>query len=293
MKRFYTLIVAAALMLTAAASVLTFPQTTSAASRTDPAPQIASAGVQQYCTYVVKRGEALYMIAARYHVTTAYLAQLNNLYNPNYIYAGMVLRVPCPNPYPPQPNPYPPGPSYPICNYYIVQPGDWVKTIAYRFGTTWQAIAIVNRLPNPNVIYPGQRLAIPCPYPPPQPPPPVCPGCPPCQGCPPYPPPPPPVYPTPAPIFAQVQIRDNFFAPAVITVHQYQVVQWTNMGNASHTVTQGLCPNGVCTPTPGGFNSGLINPGQSFQYQFNTLGTFAYFSGPDGAGMVASVAVVP
>ena len=49
-----------------------------------------------------------------------------------------------------------------ICSYYLVRPGDYLNSIAARYGTTWQAIAQVNRLYNPNVIYTGMRLAIPC-----------------------------------------------------------------------------------------------------------------------------------
>ncbi|TAH48380.1 MAG: LysM peptidoglycan-binding domain-containing protein [Chloroflexota bacterium] len=297
----------------AAALLLAVPPTTNAAAIDHQTVQSAQPQQGAFCTVTVQRGEALYMIAARFRTTTAYLAALNNLFNPNYIYAGMVLKVPCaPQPWPqpqPQPQPHPqpqPGPG--ICTYYIVQRGDWLKTIAWRFGVSWQAIAQANGLHNANYIYAGQRLAIPCaqpippvcpgcppcqgcppPVPPPQPP--VCPGCPPCQGCPPpvYPTQPPP--PTAIPVYANVEIRDDFFVPPVITVRQYQFVQWTNRGNRPHTVTQGLCPGGQCAPTPGGFNSGVLNPGATFGHQFTQLGTFAYFDAASGVG--GTVAVVP
>lgn len=44
---------------------------------------------------------------------------------------------------------------------YVVQRGDTLRLIATRYGITWQDIAIVNNLPNPNRIYPGQVLVIP------------------------------------------------------------------------------------------------------------------------------------
>lgn len=44
---------------------------------------------------------------------------------------------------------------------YIVQSGDNLRAIAVRYGTTWQALAEVNHLANPNRIYPGQVLVIP------------------------------------------------------------------------------------------------------------------------------------
>lgn len=49
-----------------------------------------------------------------------------------------------------------------ICSYYTVRPGDYLKLIAARFGTTWEEIAQANRLYTPNLIYAGMRLAIPC-----------------------------------------------------------------------------------------------------------------------------------
>jgi murein DD-endopeptidase MepM/ murein hydrolase activator NlpD len=44
---------------------------------------------------------------------------------------------------------------------YIVQAGDTLVGIAFRYGTTAQAIALANNLANPNLIAVGQRLLIP------------------------------------------------------------------------------------------------------------------------------------
>jgi plastocyanin len=90
-----------------------------------------------------------------------------------------------------------------------------------------------------------------------------------------------------------VQAKDDYFEPAVITVRAGQFVQWINQGKYQHTVTQGLCPNGICTATPGGFNSGVLSPGGTTGFQFNQLGTFAYFCQIHGARMTGSVAVTP
>ena len=46
---------------------------------------------------------------------------------------------------------------------YVVQPGDTLGAIAARHGTTVAAIAQANSIVNPNLIYPGQRLALPGP----------------------------------------------------------------------------------------------------------------------------------
>jgi LysM repeat protein len=45
-------------------------------------------------TYTVQRGDTLSSIARRFNVTTATLAQLNNIANANLIYVGQVLRIP-------------------------------------------------------------------------------------------------------------------------------------------------------------------------------------------------------
>lgn len=60
---------------------------------------------------------------------------------------------PCPPPAP-QPSPCPVT--------YVVKKGDSVYKIAQRFGTTMQAIILANNLKNPDLIFPGQVLYIPC-----------------------------------------------------------------------------------------------------------------------------------
>ena len=147
-----------ALVLTTAFLVL--PGSAFAANQVaDPAP--SGTWAQSDCTYTVSRGDILSRIAVRYGTNYRALAALNGLSNPNKIFAGMVLRVPC------AASANPPGtgtgqlPSG-ICSYYVVRAGDYLKSIAARFGTTWQAIAGANRLVNPNLIHPGLRLAIPC-----------------------------------------------------------------------------------------------------------------------------------
>lgn len=45
-------------------------------------------------TYVVRHGDQLRFIAARYGTTWQIIASYNGLYNPNLIYAGQVLQIP-------------------------------------------------------------------------------------------------------------------------------------------------------------------------------------------------------
>lgn len=58
-----------------------------------------------------------------------------------------------------------------------------------------------------------------------------------------------------------------------ISVKALDIVLWENADTAAHTVTSGM-------PDPGSdglFDSGLIGPGKSFQYQFTEVGDFEYF----------------
>jgi LysM repeat protein len=78
------------------------------------------------------------------------VAHANGIWDVNYIRTGQVLFIPVPAPAPvPQPR------------IYIVQPGNTLAGIAWRFGTTVWTIAQANGIWNPNLIYVGQRLYIP------------------------------------------------------------------------------------------------------------------------------------
>ena len=47
--------------------------------------------------------------------------------------------------------------------HYVIQPGDTLFFIAQRFGSTVERILRHNCIPNPDLIYPGQFIIIPCP----------------------------------------------------------------------------------------------------------------------------------
>ena len=112
---------------------------------------IAPAPPPGYAVYhVVQWGENLTRIALRYGTTVWAIAQANGIWNINFIRAGQVLLIPVPGP-----TPKPPA------RVYIVQRGDTLSAIAWRFGTTVWAIAQANGIWNPNLIYIGQTLYIP------------------------------------------------------------------------------------------------------------------------------------
>lgn len=124
-------------------------------AQTVPPPGGSSSGSTQ-TTYVVRAGDDLKSIAARYGTTWQILAAVNGIINPNVIYPGQRLIIAYSMPTVPS-NPPPTSGG----TIYVVQNGDTLQTIAARFGTTAQAIAAANNLPNVNYIQAGMRLTIP------------------------------------------------------------------------------------------------------------------------------------
>ncbi len=98
--------------------------------------------------------------------------------------------------------------------------------------------------------------------------------------------------PMPAPQAGQgtVTIQGFAFNPGTITVRVGQQVVWVNRDSAPHTSTSGSCSGGTCTPAPG-WDSGTLNPGQSFAFTFTSAGTFSYFCRIHGASMQGTVVV--
>lgn len=124
-------------------------------------PQIKAAPSEDNwggCWYTVRRGDTLFSIGMRYGVSPWYLAQINGLYNPNLIFAGMTITVPCDGhqPRPPKPPPQPPCGE----TTYLVKPGDNLFRIALNHGSTVNAIRDANHLWG-KVLRPGTTLVIP------------------------------------------------------------------------------------------------------------------------------------
>ena len=137
-RRFALIVLVVALLLAATATV-------SVAS-----PQTATTCVAYH---TVKVGETLSSISRAYNVTVQALMAANNIYNPNVIYAGQTLCIPGATTNPPPP---------PCGTYYTVKWGDTLSSIAARYGTTMQAIMTANNIANPNYIYAGMILYVPC-----------------------------------------------------------------------------------------------------------------------------------
>ncbi len=116
-------------------------------------------------TYTVQRGDTLYSIARRHNTTTAELARLNNIVNPNWLYPGQVLWLPGAGcqasgaATPPAPTAV--SAASAAAQTHVVQRGDTLSQIAARYGVSVAALVAANNLPNAARIYAGQVLAIP------------------------------------------------------------------------------------------------------------------------------------
>jgi len=99
--------------------------------------------------HTVQPGETLWMIAAQYGVTSAEIAEANDIMNPDVIVAGTELWIP------------EGGATGGGEVTYIVEPGDTLAGIAAAFGVDTFALAMVNDIDPPYVIFPGQELVIP------------------------------------------------------------------------------------------------------------------------------------
>jgi len=78
-----------------------------------------------------------------------------------------------------------------------------------------------------------------------------------------------------------VYMRGSVFSVPNLTISAGSKVTWINDDNMVHTVTA----------NDASFSSGDINPGSSFSYTFNTVGTYNYYC-THHAGMTAVVTVL-
>lgn len=104
-------------------------------------------------TYVVRWGDTLFSIAARFGVSVEAIKSANGL-SSDIIRVGQQLVIPVAS----APSTPAPGGSTTV---HIVQPGETLFRIALRYNTTVEAIAQANGISNPWYIYPGQQLTVP------------------------------------------------------------------------------------------------------------------------------------
>jgi peptidoglycan endopeptidase LytE len=105
-------------------------------------------------SYTVAAGDTLSSIAARFGTTYQTLASANHLANPNLIYPGQVLVL-----HGGTASTTSSGPTRAAGTYTVVS-GDTLSSIAARFGTTYQALAQINGIADPNHIQVGEVLRL-------------------------------------------------------------------------------------------------------------------------------------
>ena len=109
--------------------------------------------------YRIRRNDNLSKIAKRFRTDARYLAKINRIKNPNSLYPNQRIKVPQI------------GPSVQLAklekqqellheNYYRVRRNDNLSKIAKRFDTDVIHLTSLNRMKDPNALYPGQKLLI-------------------------------------------------------------------------------------------------------------------------------------
>lgn len=96
--------------------------------------------------YTIKKGDTLSEIALEHDTTVISLVNLNNIQNPNLIYAGETIKI--------RTN------KENSESFYTVKRGDTLSEIALKYNTTVDELVKKNDILNPNLIYVGDRIRI-------------------------------------------------------------------------------------------------------------------------------------
>ncbi len=126
----------------------------SANSNTASSANQATTNATPAGSYSVKAGDSLSAIAARYGMSYETLARLNNISNPNRIYVGQVLKLSSGSTVSNVVN----HSTASAAGSYTVKSGDSLSAIAARYGMSYETLARLNNISDPNRIYVGQTL---------------------------------------------------------------------------------------------------------------------------------------
>ena len=105
--------------------------------------------VENFTTYKIKYGDTLSGIAAKYNTTYEYLAEINNIADPDKINAGDTIKVP--------------GTATKKEEYinYTIKRGDTLSRIAAKYNTTVDTLVKLNNIKDEDKIYAGDTIKIP------------------------------------------------------------------------------------------------------------------------------------
>ena len=115
----------------------------------EPAPMPQPIPESDYDTYTVMAGDTLSGIAAKFGTTYQELAAINGIEDPNVIHVGQIIKLKGNATSTPQGG-----------TTYTVQAGDTLSGIAAKYGTTYQELAALNGIADPNIIHVGQVLKV-------------------------------------------------------------------------------------------------------------------------------------
>ena len=102
-------------------------------------------------TYIVQPDDSLSDIAAKYETTVDELLRLNDLAQPDLLYAGQAILVPR-------------RPEAAVTTtVHVVEAGETLGLIADRYGTTIEVLLELNDLPEPDIVPVGTSLVVPLP----------------------------------------------------------------------------------------------------------------------------------
>lgn len=108
----------------------------------------SNTNTESTATYTVKTGDCLSNIGKRLGVSWLDIANRNGIHSPYTIFPGQVLTV---------------ASGSQLTNgsqYYTVRSGDTLSGIASRYNTSYQTLAKLNGIKNPNRIYTGQSIRL-------------------------------------------------------------------------------------------------------------------------------------
>ena len=115
--------------------------------RPESTPDSATPEPNDVIRYVVKKGDTLSAIAKQHGVTLQRLISYNHITDPDRIYPGEVIDIPH-------------GENVSAMRFYTVKPGDTLSGIAKKHQTTVKKLQQLNKIKDPDQIYPGQIIQI-------------------------------------------------------------------------------------------------------------------------------------
>lgn len=106
-------------------------------------------------TYIVNAGDSVYSVALAHGVSPDELITRNGLQYPYYLDIGQELIIPAAG------STSPDGTPAAGTRQHIVQQGEWIYSIARKYGVSPDDIIALNNIPYPYTLYPGDVLNIP------------------------------------------------------------------------------------------------------------------------------------